>query len=74
MNTTGPLVQLLSNGSGRWFAQCYWCRRCSPSWPAADELHVLAAAQAAGWQARERGDLLGAGKHVLVCRPCRRVR
>jgi hypothetical protein len=71
---TAPLIQLLSTGEGRWYVPCYWCHASSPSWPAADELHILGGLQAEGWTVRERGAAPGTGRYVAVCRACQRVR
>ena len=70
---TAPLIRLLSNGNGRWFAQCRWCRRPSPPVDAADDLRVLAAAQSARWLVRP-SDCTSDGPNVVVCPMCRHQR
>ncbi len=45
-----PLPRLLGNGNGRHYLACDRCGRSSPDWPAADVLHVLAAARREGWR------------------------
>jgi hypothetical protein len=69
--TTQPAVALLG-ATGRWFAQCHGCQASSPTWPAPDDLRVLAAARAAGWQVRTRPAAWFAvtGRFYLVCPRC----
>lgn len=75
MTATEPLIRLLSNGIGSWFAQCRWCRESSPSVNCRDDLRVLAAAKVARWLVRPSDTTCADdGPHVVVCPTCRRQR
>lgn len=75
MPTTAPLIRLLSNGNGSWFAQCRWCRRPSPTADTCDDLRVLAAAQSARWLVRYADPTCTSdGANVVVCPMCRHQR
>lgn len=68
---TAALIRLLSNGAGRHFAQCRWCRRSSPTVDGPDDLRALAAARAAGWLVRDSDPTCAGGALVVVCPRCR---
>lgn len=65
MTATEPLVRLLSNGVGRYFATCRWCCRPSPAVDGPDDLRVLAEAKADRWQVRFEN-----GERIAVCPLC----
>lgn len=69
--TPAPLVAILGNGKGRFFACCHWCHaQTYPAIERPDDLRILADAKADGWTAERQAD----GRHRLACRRCTRLR